>query len=538
MLALCVLVWAQGIKRKWEGFTGAPLPIKKLKTTSSATLASASSAVHFDHNRLSVSTSPSERNGKTESNNACVEKEENCNINVNKKNKNDDNSMLEENNNNNSMDEVEVDVPPPKIETAVAAAAAATKPGAVATPSTETTTTIDNEATTTNCSHLLPQLQQLSSTQPATTQLPNNDNEEEEEEKHLIASIDVNNLKWNELRKIVKQYGLSTAGRKFELQERLKNYLEEKKKKKNDSEEKDMAEDEIMEEMEKKDEEEKNENNEIEKVVARVESDAFVKNNEEEENVVNDVVMEDISDEKEKPVLAKSSSAVEATSLSSSSSSSSGAGKVRSIVRQLSAKNETMMASETMTMSISAAKKVKEESDNNLPTNATMLPPMTMMKEPPKSALKPSKYAPTSSSSIIQTTSAVDRAVSSKNLLASLKKEDLRAPSLLTSTSSTANTNMTSSKLEPNSVQKTKMISSIIEETCPDGYDATSSSFKAAKIESAKLQEKKKNMAAASEARKARLAEMREKVSIHVLFLVINSVLCLLSHPNNGHNSK
>jgi hypothetical protein len=45
-------------------------------------------------------------------------------------------------------------------------------------------------------------------------------------------------------------------------------------------------------------------------------------------------------------------------------------------------------------------------------------------------------------------------------------------------------------------------------------------------------------MAAASEARKARLAEMREKVSINVLFLVINSVLCLLSHPNNGHNSK
>jgi len=67
---------------------------------------------------------------------------------------------------------------------------------------------------------------------------------------------------------------------------------------------------------------------------------------------------------------------------------------------------------------------------------------------------------------------------------------------------------MSSSKLEPNSLQKTKLISSIIEETVPSG---TSSAFKSAKVESAKLQEKKKNMAAASEARKARLAEMREK---------------------------
>ncbi|KAL7448088.1 hypothetical protein ACHAWC_000345 [Mediolabrus comicus] len=39
-----------------------------------------------------------------------------------------------------------------------------------------------------------------------------------------ISNID--NLKWNELRSTVKQYGLSTSGRKLDLQCRLKNYLE------------------------------------------------------------------------------------------------------------------------------------------------------------------------------------------------------------------------------------------------------------------------------------------------------------------------
>ena len=38
-----------------------------------------------------------------------------------------------------------------------------------------------------------------------------------------ISNID--NLKWNELRSTVKQYGLSTSGRKLDLQCRLKNYL-------------------------------------------------------------------------------------------------------------------------------------------------------------------------------------------------------------------------------------------------------------------------------------------------------------------------
>lgn len=40
-------------------------------------------------------------------------------------------------------------------------------------------------------------------------------------------NIDVESLKWNELRQTVKQCGLSTAGKKVDLQQRLKNYLKE-----------------------------------------------------------------------------------------------------------------------------------------------------------------------------------------------------------------------------------------------------------------------------------------------------------------------
>ncbi|KAK1732829.1 hypothetical protein QTG54_016541 [Skeletonema marinoi] len=39
-------------------------------------------------------------------------------------------------------------------------------------------------------------------------------------------NVDVDNLKWNELRKTVKQYGLSTSGKKIDLQQRLKNHLQ------------------------------------------------------------------------------------------------------------------------------------------------------------------------------------------------------------------------------------------------------------------------------------------------------------------------
>ncbi len=41
----------------------------------------------------------------------------------------------------------------------------------------------------------------------------------------IVNSFEVDNLKWNELRQTVKQYGLSTSGKKIDLQQRLKNYF-------------------------------------------------------------------------------------------------------------------------------------------------------------------------------------------------------------------------------------------------------------------------------------------------------------------------
>ena len=41
---------------------------------------------------------------------------------------------------------------------------------------------------------------------------------------HNGSTIDVDNLNWNDLRKTVKRYGLSSSGKKVDLQERLKNH--------------------------------------------------------------------------------------------------------------------------------------------------------------------------------------------------------------------------------------------------------------------------------------------------------------------------
>ena len=42
-----------------------------------------------------------------------------------------------------------------------------------------------------------------------------------------VNDVDVDNMKYNELRKALKQYGLSTSGKKIDLQLRLNNYLHE-----------------------------------------------------------------------------------------------------------------------------------------------------------------------------------------------------------------------------------------------------------------------------------------------------------------------
>ena len=437
----------QGIKRKWEGFTGVPLP-KKLKTSSSS---SSSSSVP----PAAAAKTEAAATRVTES----MEKENN-------RSRNDVKIDIHDNIKKAAIDQKVVSAPVPVKKTV------AVTTSKKAAPASSTTTTANDAKPAGQPTEPMQQT-------TATSHPPH----------HPHDDIDVDNLKWNDLRKAVKKHGLNTAGRKFELQERLRNYLEEERIKrlaewrmKENVGEVEVVEeyDEVMEEEEKKEEEhdevEIMKKVEVETKVTKEEVDVAVKAVEDE--TVNDVPMEDIGEE-EKP----------AKSIEASSSSS---GKVMSIVKQLSAKNEMIVSGEPMSYETSI--------------NAVVPPPPTssMKNDPPKSALKPSKYAPAATSSTMHST-PVDRAAG-KNLLTTLKKDP---PTAVSAINRSDKKMMSSSKLEPNSLQKTKLISSIIEETVPSG---TSSAFKSAKVESAKLQEKKKNMAAASEARKARLAEMREKV--------------------------
>ncbi|KAK1735736.1 inner centromere protein [Skeletonema marinoi] len=460
----------EGMKRKWEGFTGVPLP-KKLKTSSDAADASAS-----------ASSAPAVASSVVPPAAAlpCAETDEANNESIGKGNSN-----------NAKVDNVEHDT----TKTAIDDSAALKKPEVLAATNTKKAT-----APSTNEVDTRPTAAQSKQTTAASQQPP------PPLPHHPHDDIDVDNLKWNDLRKIVKQHGLSTAGRKFELQERLRSHLEEERRVRlvewnevhgggvvEEVVEEEVC-DEVMEEEKKVEE-----NEEVVETEVTKEEEEVVKPAEEveEEKADDDVVAMEEDIEEEKP----------AKSIEASSSSGGGGGKVMSMVRQLSAKNEQIvgggeaMMPATTSRTYETARKVTEEEDSSKLYNAVVPPPppSSMKKEPPKSALKPSKYATAASSAAIHST-PVDRAAG-KNLLASLKKDP---PAFATNDKKI----MSSSKLEPNSLQKTKLISSIIEETVPSG---TSSAFKSAKVESAKLQEKKKNMAAASEARKARLAEMREK---------------------------
>jgi len=462
----------EGMKRKWEGFTGVPLP-KKLKTSSDAAHASASSAPAVASSVVPpAATLP------------CVETDEANNESIGK-----------ENSNNVKVDNVEHD----NTKTAIGDSAALKKPEVLAATKTKkatasSTTKVDTRPTTAQPTAAAQSKQTTAASQQPPPPLPH----------HPHDDIDVDNLKWNDLRKIVKQHGLSTAGRKFELQERLRSHLEEERRVRlvewNEVHGGGVVEEEVEEEVcdEVMEEEKKVEENEevVETEVTKEEEAVKPAEEVEEEKADDDVVAMEEDVQEEKP----------AKSVEASSSSGGGGGKVMSMVRQLSAKNEEIMGGgeammpATTSRTYETARKVTDEEDSSKLYNAVVPPPppSSMKKEPPKSALKPSKYAPAASSAAIHST-PVDRAAG-KNLLASLKKDP---PAFATN-----DKKMSSSKLEPNSLQKTKLISSIIEETVPSG---TSSAFKSAKVESAKLQEKKKNMAAASEARKARLAEMREK---------------------------
>eukprot|EP00984_Skeletonema_dohrnii_P011675 scaffold4688_cov77-Skeletonema_dohrnii-CCMP3373.AAC.1 len=195
---VCRLVMERGMKRKWEGFTGVPLP-KKLKTSADAAAAAAASASLSLPAAASSSVPPAAALPSAKTNVASNE------------------SIGKENSNNVKVDNVEHD----NTKTAIDDSAAVKKPEVLAATKTkEATAPSTNEVDTMPATA---QSKKQTTTITALQQPPPLPH-------HPHDDIDVDNLKWNDLRKIVKQHGLSTAGRKFELQERLRSHLEEERR--------------------------------------------------------------------------------------------------------------------------------------------------------------------------------------------------------------------------------------------------------------------------------------------------------------------
>ena len=280
---------------------------------------------------------------------------------------------------------------------------------------------------------------------------------------HPDDKINVDKMIVNDLRKELRKRQLSTSGRKAELQTRLREYLAEAKQTREaewaakhaavittvvEEEEEDDEDEEVIEETTTK--------------IKQVKIDSGKKN-------VNemDVVMEDANEEEAADVSMRSVSD-EAMPMVQNKKSDPPATK--------SVENPSVMKSKKQQLA-------------------------------PKSALKTSKY--TAGQSTPQIDDVVEKQ-SSKHVSSSSVKEQL-VPTKISDSSVDSAAVSKSSKVQPSSVQKTKVLTS----STPSG-----SAFKAnvgggtASGSNSKLMEKKKVLSAASEARKARLAEMRQKVRV------------------------
>jgi len=194
-------------------------------------------------------------------------------------------------------------------------------------------------------------------------------------------------------------------------------------------------------------------------------------------------------------------------------------------VRNGSEKSETAalakMAPEALVENMASGKAKHAPMESEPVAEEGTKPPAAVNKLAPKSALKPSKY--THSPSVQNTPQLDDAKPAVAPAPTSLQKEDLPAHRHLipnkvsdSSTESSYPVSVTASASNP-SAKSTKLlssaqkipVSSTLAQTTPAG-----SAFKTKKVAgngSAKLQQKKKAHSAATEARKARLAEMRQK---------------------------
>jgi len=295
---------------------------------------------------------------------------------------------------------------------------------------------------------------------------------------HPDDKINVDKMIVNDLRKELRKRQLSTSGRKAELQTRLREYLAEAKQ----TREAEWAAKHAAVITTVVEEEEEDEEEVVEETTTKIKQ---VKIDSGKKNVNEmDVVMEDANEEEVADVSMRSVS------------------------------DEAMPVVQNKKSDPPAAKSVEN--------------PSVMKKKQqlaPKSALKTSKY--TSSSSAGQSTPQIDDVVekqSTKQIPSSSVKEQL-VPTKISDSSVDSAAVSKSSKVQPSSVQKTKVLTS----STPSG-----SAFKAnvgggVSGSNSKLMEKKKVLSAASEARKARLAEMRQKVR-DCLFVLSHCVFLPNTH--------
>jgi hypothetical protein len=390
----------QSLKRKWQGFTGKPVP-KKLRTSEPV-------------------------------NNPTVENE-------NEATKNEPSAKNDEEETAVAVEEEQNQKPSNTIKTALKKARA-DQPPATAPP----------------------------------TAMPSHSNEK----------IDIDSMTVNDLRKELKKRQLATAGRKADLQTRMRKHLaEEMKLRENDA----WASKHIVAVKETK-------STQIKQVKI---SDDYGKSGVHRKDVNEmDVVMKD---------------APESTSVNMLNDS-------QQVVTVPVAKKTDMTGSKACVPFVESEAMAKEVAQP-----ANWYPPIPLRKQAPKSALKASKYNP---SAIASTPQLDDVEPTAEPIPSDLVNEETSSAAILTkaSDSSTDSTNNSTSVPSTSfkgtqlqaSVSKTE-VSSTLAYTTPveSGFKTT----KAGGSGSAMLLEKKKAMAAATEARKARLAEMRQKVcAVFTLF--------------------
>ena len=309
---------------------------------------------------------------------------------------------------------------------------------------------------------------------------------------HPNDKVDIDSMTVNDLRKELKKRQLATAGRKVDLQERMRKHLAEEIKLRKDvrASKHTVAVKEAT-------------STQIKQVKI---SDNSGKSGVHRKEVNNmDVVMEG----------ATESAGVNLVNYSDQA------------VTVAVAKKEDITSSKACVPPVESEAMAKEVAQ---PTNC--YPSTALKKQAPKSALKASKYTP----SAIESTPQLDDVKPMAGPMPSdLPNEETSSAAILTKTSDSSSNSTNNSAAGPEtslkgtqlqaSGSKTKVPSTLAYKTPGESAFKTT---KAGGSGSAMLLEKKKAMAAATEARKARLAEMRQKVcAVFTLFSFYCEVLSL-----------